>query len=82
MIAAITLVDMVIFSSCVGSASLLQTGSAKALIILNLRKDRVRLVWVRAFCAADTDRVSSIWIARCGMGSGSLEPINDLLRIG
>ena len=32
-IAAITLVDMVIFSSCVGSASLLQTGSAKALII-------------------------------------------------
>jgi hypothetical protein len=41
-----------------------------------------RLVWVRAFCAADTDRVTSIWIARCGMGSGSLEPINDLLRIG
>jgi hypothetical protein len=27
-------------------------------------------------------RVTSIWIARCGIGSGSLEPINDLLRIG
>jgi len=28
-------------------------------------------VCVRAFCTAEADGVTSVWIARCGMGSGS-----------
>jgi hypothetical protein len=66
----------------VSEASLLQTGLGKVLIIPRPALGQSPLGLRRAFCTADADGVTSIWIARCGMGSGSLEPINDMLRIG
>jgi hypothetical protein len=52
----------------------LQTGCGNAAIIpgLALEQDFAWSASVR-FGAAETDRFISIWIARCGMGSGSLE---------